>query len=72
MYNQPAEEEEDYDPTVEDPFILLGPPLHHSDCIATDAQRIRHTVQPSLCSLQHFPLLSQIPQNSSSSVKKLI
>jgi hypothetical protein len=51
MYHQPTEQEEDYDASPEYPLILLRPPLHHSNRIPTNPQRISHSINPLLCPL---------------------
>ena len=72
MQNKPAKQKE-YDNTgPKDPFILLSPPLHLSNRIATDAQRIGNVVHAPLRALEHFPLLAQIRQDGPSAVEKLV
>lgn len=57
MDDQPAKQEEDYHPSPKYPFVLFCSSLDHSNGVTADAQRVGHTVQPSLCALQHLALL---------------
>jgi len=70
--HQPNEHNKNTHTRPEYPLILLRPPFHHPDCIPTNPQRIRNTIQLLLRALQHLPLLSQIPQHSAPPLQKLI
>ena len=72
MYDEPAEEEEDNDARPEDALVLLRPSLDHADGVATDAQRVRHGVQPLLCALEHLPLVAEIAQHGPAAIEELV
>jgi hypothetical protein len=72
VYDEPAEQEEDDDPTPEYPLVLFRPPLHHPNGVSTDPQGIGNSIQSSLGTLQYLPLLSQIAQHRSAPIKELI
>jgi hypothetical protein len=70
--DEPAEDEEDDDAGPENPLVLLGPPLHHADRVAADAERVGDGIQPPLGALEHLPLLAQVAQNVPAAVEELV
>jgi hypothetical protein len=64
MEHQPAKQEEYYDTSKEDPFVLLCPSLHHADSVAANAQGVSDAVESLLGALKHLALLAQIAQDS--------
>jgi hypothetical protein len=70
--DEPAEDEEDDDAGPEDPLVLLGPPLHHADRVAADAERIGDGIQPPLGALEHLPLLAEVAQDVPPAVEELV
>lgn len=69
MYDKPTKGKEKHDAGPKDPFVLLGPPLHHADRVAADAQRVGDAVQLPLSALEHLPLLTQIAQHGSTTLE---
>lgn len=47
-------------------------PLHHSDGISANTQRVSNAVQPALGTLEDVALLSKICQNSAPTVQEII
>ena len=72
MEDQPNEQHKDDDAGPEDPLVLLSSPLHHPDGVTADTQRIPHTVQLPLRTLQHVSLLVQISEYRTSSVQEAV
>lgn len=72
MNHQPTKQKENNHASPKYPFILLCSPLHPSNCITTDPQRIPDTVQPPLCILEDITLLSQILQHGAATIEKLV
>jgi hypothetical protein len=72
MYDEPAKCKEDHNTSPKDPLVLLRSPLNHTYGISTDTQCICNAIQPSLCSLQHLPLLTQIAQDRPAPIQKFI
>ncbi|KAI6768033.1 hypothetical protein HG530_006042 [Fusarium avenaceum] len=64
MEHQPAKQEEYYNTSKEDPFVLLCPSLHHADSVAANAQSVGDAIESFLGALKHLALLAQIAQNS--------
>lgn len=72
MDDEPTKGEEKHDAGPEDPFVLLGPPLHHADRFAADAQRVGDAVQLPLSALEHLPLLAQIAQHGPAALEVFV
>lgn len=72
MYDEPAKRKKKHDPGPEDPFVLLGPPLHHADRVAADAQRVGDAVQLPLSAFEHLSLLAQIAQHGPAALEVFI
>jgi len=56
----------------EDPLVLFRSPLHHPDSVARNPHSGTNGVQLPLRSLQHLPLIAQIPKHSPAPLKILI
>lgn len=72
MQYQPAKSKENHHPSPKYPLILLRPPLNHPNRIPTDSQRVRHTIQSFLRSLQDLFLLAQVPKHCSAALEVLV
>jgi hypothetical protein len=72
VYNKPAEQEEDNDSCPKNPLILLGSPFNHTNSIATDTQRIGYAVQSFLRPLEHLSLLTEVAQDSPTSIQEFV
>ena len=72
MQHKPTKQKEGHHPCPKNPFILPRPPLHPPNRIPTDPQRIGNVVHAPLRPLEHIPLLTEIGQNGSPAIEKLV
>jgi hypothetical protein len=72
MQHQQTKQEKHDNPRPENPLILLRPSLHHPYRVPTDTKGIRHIIQPPLRPLQYLALVSQIAQNRTAPIEKLV
>jgi len=72
VQHSPTKQEENNNSTPENPLILPRAPLHHPNRIPAHTERIRNTIQSSLCPFQYFTLLAQISQHGPAPVQEVV
>lgn len=72
MQHQPDKAKEDNDSSPEDPLVLHGPALHHTDRIATDSEGVGNAIEFALRVFQHVLLRAQTAQHFSAALNVFI